>query len=153
MKKLTIIVVFFCLFVSNVFSGGIQDYKSKNYIVSVFGGAYAIAYALKEDMSEYDLTKVIYDNKLNFIGVIAPSNNNEIINRGYIQNGDKFLLHNDYPNVLATYIGPRKNIKDSFITSNENCWGVGYAIYGGEIFILELILNDDEYKTFGNNLK
>jgi hypothetical protein len=153
MKKMTIMVVFFCLVVSNGFSGGKQEYKGKNYFVSIFGGAFAVAYSVKENLSEYELVEAIYDNKLYFVGVIAPSNQDEILGRGYIQNGDKFLLHDDYPNVLATYIGPRKDIRNSFIASEGNCWGVGYAVYGGEIFIVELIINDDEYKIFENNLK
>jgi len=155
MKKTAMMIVFFCLFISNSYSAGIMEYKGNNYCTGLYGGVFAVAYSVKMDMSEYDLSKVIYDNKLNFIGIVTPSNKNEILKRGYIQNGDKFLLYGDYPNVLATYTGPRRDIRNSSITSDGSgtAWGVGYAIYGGEIFILELIINENEYKILKNNLK
>jgi hypothetical protein len=155
MKKIILMILFFCLIISSGYSVGIKEYKGKNYCAGLYGGVFAVAYSIKMDMKEYDLTKVINDNKLYFIGLVAPSNRNEIIKRGYIQNGDKFLLNDDYPNVLATYTSTRRDIKNSTIISDVSgvAWGVGYAIYGGEIIILELIINENEYKTLEDNLK
>lgn len=144
----------FCLFSSNSFSAAIQEYKGKKYCSGVFGGIYAAAYATKVDMTEYDLDEVINDNKLNFIGIIISINQDEILNRGYIQRGDKFLLSDEHPNVLATYLGPRRDIDEySYITRSEgSLWGIGHAVYGGEIVIEELIMDDDEYSILEDNL-
>jgi hypothetical protein len=150
MKKPILISSILGFMAVNVFAAAIQEHNGENYIVSILGGSYAVAYANRININEefdFNFDPAIHDNKLNFIGVIAPLNPNEVLRRGFIQNGDKFLLSNDFPNILATYIGVRRSTNNTFIERDErNCWGIGYSIYGGEIYIIELILTQEEYE-------
>jgi len=146
-------LTFLVLLTVNIFAGGIQEHRGRSYFVSIFGGAYAVGFSngtLEKDVL-VDLRPAITNNQFHFIGIIAiaPANLDEVLRRGYIQSGDKFLLSNDFPNTLAIYTGVRRSINNTFLEREErNCWGFGYSIYGGrnKIYINELILTQEEYE-------
>jgi hypothetical protein len=151
MKKL---LVFFVLIAStnNLFAAAIHDYNGQKHALLKEIGEFVINYALKKDIPT-DFSPAIHDNKLYFIGGTFPVNDSEILKRGYVQSGDKFLLSKTFPDVLAVYQGPRKEIKNSFIAARKVCWGIGYSVYGGEIIITELILSDEELEKLKQTLK
>jgi hypothetical protein len=148
MKKEVFLLAFLVLFTVNIFAGGIQEHGGQNYFISILGGAYAVGFSdgsLEEDVL-VDLRPAIVNNQFHFFGIIAPANPDEVLRRGYFQNGDKFLLTDEFPNILATYIGVHRNTSNTFIEREErNCWGFGYSIYRGQIYITELILTQEEY--------
>ena len=148
MKKMVFLLTFLTLLTVNIFAGGIQEHRGRNYFVSILGGSYAVGFSngsLGEDVLA-DLEPAITNNQFHFIGIIAPANPDEVLRRGYIQTGDKFLLSTDFPNILATYNGVRRNTNNTFLEREErNCWGFGYSINGGQIYIIELILTQEEY--------
>jgi hypothetical protein len=153
MKK-TLIIAVLVLTAGAVFAGGINEYKGKKYLCSMYGGNFATAYANKDDLSDYDLSAVIDTNKnLYFISLATVVTADMVLKRGHIQSGDKFKISDTHPNTLGIYNGPNKflNIRGDLI--NGACWVVGYATQGKGIVLTEIIVNDAEFKILESSLK
>ena len=161
MKKIFCFSILFCLFLCNVSAGGasINEYKGRNYLASIFGGYIASLYENKEDLSQYftqdQIRLITNNNRLYFISAIAPLNIDSVINRGFIQQGDKYLISDDNY-TFAIYNGNRKNITaNSFFINGKlgSLLGVGYSTGGQGIFLTELITTDEELNTLEKNMK
>jgi hypothetical protein len=102
-------------------------------------GIIAQQYALQENIRQKNKVEpAIYENTLYFMGPVQPVNIQEVLTRGYIQDGDNFLFSNDYPNT-GVYTGPRRNTRDLLSSDKSHCYAIGYAVSGGAITIVELM--------------
>ena len=136
-KQILFLIVFAMAVVSGVYAWGIYEYKGQKYIGGEFAGYVAQEYALRKDTSEYGIDSAVSGNRLYFISVVFPRNFQDILKRGYIQNGDTFELTTDYPN-HATYQGQRI-AKNVISLDDGSCYGIGYAQHGGAITIVEIM--------------
>jgi hypothetical protein len=146
MKKLCALVVM-VVSVAAVYAGGIVEYKGRKYCAGLYAGAIALEYASKNDLKEYGVDSTISDNKLYFLSPVLPAKTQEIVKREYIQCGDTFLLPREQSQIskTAVYTGSRKNTKGLLAGSGDDmyCYGIGYAVYGGAITIVELMTEDE----------
>jgi hypothetical protein len=153
MKKTVMLIAIFVLVAGAVFAAAINEYKGKKYLCSMYGGNFAAAYENKDDLGEYDLSTAIDNKNFYFISLATVVTQDMVLKRGYIQNGDKFKISDNYPNTLGIYNGPNKSLNIRGDLVNGTCWVVGYATQGKGIVLTEIIVNDAEFKILENSLK
>jgi hypothetical protein len=143
MKK-TIFSFIFSLIVFNSFAGGIYEYNGKNYLYSPYGGNFATAYENQENLDQIgQYSIVIYNSNFYFIGVGAPADREAVFEKGFIENGDRFIISDNHSEILAVYSGPRKQLPNG-IKNTDNFIVIGYATPGNGIFLTEIISNNEE---------
>jgi hypothetical protein len=119
--------------VSNIFAGGISEYKGKKYLTGEFAGMVAYYHVKNHDLSQFLSQEQIKmgadNNRLYFVGITSPQNTEALAKRGYIQQGDIFIVSDDGSH--ARYNGSPKNITDPAWFKNEGpFWGIGYSVRG-----------------------
>jgi hypothetical protein len=152
MKNHLFVLIFF-LITFNSFAGGIYEYNGKNYLYSPYSGNYAVAYENEEHQEQVNqYSAVIYNRNFYFIGLGMPTDGEDVFEKGCIENGDRFVISDNHPEILAVYNGPRKQIP-SGIKNTEPFVVVGYATIGNGIFLTEIILNNEELTLLESKLR